>query len=149
MENIENNLQDENSFFNNREIIGYLLETSKWGKFIAIVGYVLIGIFILLGIFVMFGFSQISRLSGTAYPMGLFGFLYILIAVAYYFPVNYLHKFSIQIKQGLNSKDVIPLSSGFQNLKSLFKFMGIFVIVILSIYALVLLIALPVMYFIK
>lgn len=149
MENIENNLQDENSFFNNRKIIDYLLETSKWGKFLAVVGYVLIGIFILLGMFVMFGFSQISRFTGTSYPMGLFGFLYILIAVAYYFPVNYLHKFSIHIKQGINTKSEIPLTSGFQNLKSLFKFMGIFVIVILSIYALILLIALPVMYYIK
>ena len=144
MDNLENNVQPENSFITT-EINDYLSETSKWGKFLAIVGYVGMGIMVLLALFVMFGFSQISKFSGVGFPMGMIGFLYIIIAVVYYFPVNYLYRYSVHIKQGLNSNDLSSITSGFRNLKSLFKFMGIFTIVILSIYALILVIALPMM----
>jgi hypothetical protein len=144
MDNLENNVQLENSFIT-KEINDYLLETSKWGKILAIIGFVGLGILILLALFVMFGFSQISKFPGAGFPFSLVGFLYIIIAVVYYFPVNYLYKYSIQIKHGLNSNDLSSITSGFRNLKSLFKFLGIFTIVIFSIYALILIIGLPMM----
>ena len=149
MENFENKVQDENSFISNYKINDYLIETSKWGKFLAIVGYIGMGILLLVAIYMMFGFSKISNLSGTRFPMGILGFIYIIIGAIYYFPVNYLYKYSVQIKKGLISKDITTITSGFQNLKSLFKFMGIFTIVILSIYGLILLIAIPTMLFFK
>jgi hypothetical protein len=145
MENFENKVQDDNSFISNTEINDYLMETSKWGKFLAIVGYVGMGILILVGIFMMVGLSKISSFPGTSFPMGSFGFIYIILSVIYYFPVNYLYTYSVKIKQGLNSKDITTITAGFQNLKSLFKFMGILTIVILSIYGLILVIAIPTM----
>jgi hypothetical protein len=78
------------------------------------------------------------------FPMGAFGIVYILIAVLYYFPVSYLQKFSDQAKQAVTMNDQGMLNSGFANLKSLFKFMGIFTIVVISLYALILVIAIPV-----
>jgi hypothetical protein len=147
MENIENNVQDETSNISKNEINGYLLETSKWGKFLAIVGYVVMGILILVAIFMMLGFSKLNNLPGVKFPIGVLGFIYIIVGVIYYFPVTYLYRFSVQIKQGLNSKDMNTITSGYQNLKSLFKFMGILTIVILSIYGLILLIAIPTMIF--
>jgi hypothetical protein len=149
MENSENSAHLENSFINNREINEYLLETSKWGKFLAIVGYVGMGILILLAIFMTLGLSRINQVSGGAYPMGLIGIVYIVLAVIYFFPVNYLYKFSIQIKQGLQSNDKLSLTAGFQNLKSLFKFMGILTIVILSMYAMILVVAVPMILILK
>jgi hypothetical protein len=77
------------------------------------------------------------------------GFIYIIFAVIYYFPVSYLHKFSREMKQGLSSKDMNSVSFGFQNLKSLFKFLGIFTIVILSVYALIFLFTIPTMLFLR
>lgn len=145
MDNLEKNVQFENSFITTTEINGYLLETSKWGKFLAIVGYVGLCILIILSLFIMIGFSQISKFSGVGFPMGMIGFLYIIIAVIYYFPINYLYSYSVQIKQGLNSNDLSSITAGFRNLKSLFKFLGIFTIIILSIYALILVIVLPIM----
>jgi hypothetical protein len=147
MENLENTVQDETSIIGNKEINGYLLETSKWGKFLAIVGYIVMGILILVAIFMMLGFSKLNSLPGVKFPLGALGFVYILVGVIYYFPVTYLYRFSVQIKQGLNSKDMNTITSGYQNLKSLFKFMGIFTIVILSLYGLILLIAIPTMIF--
>jgi hypothetical protein len=147
MDNLADNVQLENAFIPTPEINGYLLETSKWGKFLAIVGYVGLGILIILALFIMIGFSQISKFSGVGFPMGIIGFLYIIIAVIYYFPINYLYRFSVQIKHGLTSNDLSSVTSGFRNLKSLFKFLGIFIIILMSIYALILVIALPIMLF--
>ena len=149
MENFDNNVQGEHSFINSTEITNYLMETAKWGKFLAIVGYVSIGILILIAIFMMIGLSTMSNLTGAEFPMGVFGFMYIIIGALYYFPVNYLYKYAVQIKKGLKSNDITTITAGFQNLKSLFKFMAIVTIVILSIYGLMLLVAVPTMLYFK
>ena len=147
MENFDNNEQGAHSFINSTEITNYLMETAKWGKFLAIVGYVSIGILGLLAIFMMVGFSTLSEISGTDFPMGAFGFFYIIMGAIYYFPVTYLYKYAVQIKKGLHSNDITTITAGFENLKSLFKFMAIVTIVILSIYGLMLLVAVPAMLF--
>lgn len=145
MENFDNNVQGEHTFMNSTEIKSYLMETSKWGKFLAITGYVSIGLLGLLAIFMMIGLSGLSDLTGTQFPMGAFGFFYIIMGAVYYFPVTYLYQYSVQIKKGLKSNDSATITAGFQNLKSLFKFMAIVTIVILSIYGLMLLVAIPTM----
>jgi hypothetical protein len=145
MENVETTQPTGNPVTINDEIKGYLLETSKWGKFLAIVGYIGIGLLVLLGVIVMVGLSFAGSMSqfGFGFPMGLLGFIYILIAVLYWFPVNYLYKFSDNVKKGLNTNDQQHVTLGFESLKSLYKFSGILTIIVLSIYALVLLIAIP------
>jgi hypothetical protein len=143
MENMESTQSGEVLMSVNHEMKDYLLETSKWGKLLSIVGFVLIGLLLLLGLGVIIGFSAFSGIAHTGFPMGAFGIIYILIAVIYYFPVNYLNKFSGQMKQGLLSNDQQSVTSAFGNLKSLFKFMGIFTIVILSMYAVALIIVFP------
>ncbi|HTJ50628.1 MAG TPA: hypothetical protein VL443_14300 [Cyclobacteriaceae bacterium] len=154
MENSENKILDENSFVNNdesltigsKEINDYLLETSKWGKFLAIVGFVGMGLFMLLAIFIIGGFSQLNGTYGGGLPTS-FGYIYLFLGLIYFLPINYLYQFSVKIKQGLQSNDLPTAASGFENLKSLFKFMGIFTIIILSMYGLILLIAIPMFVF--
>ncbi|MBD3629293.1 DUF5362 family protein [Cyclobacterium sp.] len=143
MENMEENEPANSSHFP-VEVKNYLLETSKWGNFLAIVGYVGIGLIILMALVVLIGFSFLNPVIGNDLDMGGIGLIYIVIAVVYYFPINYLHRFSKQIKLGITGNDEHSLTSGFENLKSLFKFMGIFTIITLSIYALFLFILLPV-----
>ena len=146
MENTENNLPTENTGFGSNEITGYLHETAKWGKFLAIIGYIGMGMLVLVSIGLIVGFSifNLTKNAEAGAPMGLIGIVYIVLAVIYYFPVTYLHRFSIRMKQGLTENDQQTITSGFENLKSLFKFLGIFTIIILSIYTLVLIVALPV-----
>ncbi|MCB8994017.1 MAG: hypothetical protein H6538_00240 [Bacteroidales bacterium] len=144
MENSENILQPENSVITSEQVKTYLLETSKWGKFIAIVGFVGLGLLVLFSLFFMFGFSKMGMMpQGVNFPVGALGIIYIGIAVLYYFPISYLFRFSVQIRKGLDTNESQSIIIGFESLKSLFKFMGITTIVILSIYALVLLIAIP------
>lgn len=148
MENMENTVGSENLISCNNEIKGYLLETSKWSKFLAIVGYIGLGFIVLLGLLLMFGLS-LPNAFPKGMPMFGFGLLYILMAVLYYFPTTYLYKFAVKIKNGVNSNDESIVTDAFLNLKKTFKFIGIMMIVILSLYALILVFAVPALLFFK
>jgi len=143
MENQEINQQVENTIVITDEIKKYFLEISKWGKFLAIVGYIGMGFLVLLSLFLMVGVSLIPNVNGSGMPMAAAGFVYLLMAGVYFFPITYLYNYSVKIKQGLTTNDQQNVTSAFMNLKSLFKFFGIFTIVILSIYALILIVAVP------
>jgi phosphoglycerol transferase MdoB-like AlkP superfamily enzyme len=138
MENPQKNILADNSLFSNSEMIEYLRETAKWGKFLAIVGYIGMGFMVLGGLFFMLGMSQLNIPNMESSMMGI-GVVYLCLGALYYFPVTYLYNFSVKMTQGINSEDTNTFVDGFQNLKSLFKFMGIFTIVILSLYGLILL----------
>jgi hypothetical protein len=75
--------------------------------------------------------------------------VYLALAGVYWFPVTYLYRFSAQMKQAVKSRDESLYTSGFANLKSLFKFFGIFTIVMLALYGLILVIAVPMAMFFK
>jgi hypothetical protein len=143
MEIFENNTPVESSVLSNMKINEYLFEAAKWGKFLAIVGYVMMGLLVVLAFVMMFGVSLLSKAAGTGFPMIMIGMVYLVLAGLYFIPVTYLYKFSVQMKQAVESQDEGLYTTGFENLKSLFKFMGIFTIVMLSLYALALLIAVP------
>ena len=141
MDTLDNISQEENSLFGSTELKSYIVETAKWGKFLAIMGYVGIGILLLIAVVMMAGLSQLSKLPNAPFPMAWLGFIYIVIAALYFFPVNYLFQFSVQIGRGLKSNDMQTVTSAFGNLKSMFKFMGVCTIIVLSIYGLILLFA--------
>lgn len=124
---------------------GYLLEIAKWGKFLSIVGFVFVGLMVLFGLF--FGAimgATMGTVGGAFGPAGAgaFGIIYILMALFYIMPIYYLYKYSTEAKNSLMSNNDSGLESALGNLKSHYKFMGIFTIVILSIYALFFVIAL-------
>ncbi|MEO9871918.1 DUF5362 family protein [Ekhidna sp.] len=113
------------------------LETAKWGKFLAIVGFILSGLMIVAGLSMMTG-----SFADIPVQFGAFGFIYILLSLLYVFPSLYLFRFSTQIKQGINEKNQELCSEAYNNLRRLFLFMGVMTIVVLSFYALALLFAL-------
>lgn len=147
MENLENEEPEKDLLLFDDEANVYLLETAKWGKFLAIVGYVFMGILVLFGILMIFGISRINTLGGVRFPFGFMSVIFLLTFVLYYFPITYLYRFSVKIKKGILSKNGSDVTAGFSNLKSMFKFMGIFTIVILSFYVIGLLMAIPTMMF--
>lgn len=118
----------------------FLSETAKWGKFLAIVGFVLCGLIVIMALFVgaLMGtaFSQLEGAGALGGGMSIFvTVLYLAIAVLYFFPCFYLFRFSTKMKKALNESNQVELTSSFENLKSCFKFMGIMTIVLLSLYA--------------
>jgi hypothetical protein len=143
MENFEGTQKTGSQTVIGDGVKAYLLETTRWGNFLAIMGYIGMGFLCLAGFMVSIGFSLMGSSSDISFPLWILGVIYIVMAVVYYFPVTFLYRFSKNLKQGLlaGSNDLVTL--GFENLKSLFRFMGILTIVVLSIYAVFLVVALP------
>ena len=129
----------------------YLRETAKWAKFLSIVGFIMCGILVVLAFFIGKIMSSLSPLgdigdsttyaSSSVFSGAFLTILYILIALIYLMPCLYLYRFAEKMQIALTSSDQVFLTSSFSNLKSLFKFMGILMIIMLCVYGLVILIA--------
>lgn len=117
----------------------FLLYAAKWSNFLAIMGFIGLGLMVLGGLIVMLMGSAFSNIPGAP-PMSLFGIIYLAMAALYFFPTYYLYLFSQKMKNALANSSQNDLETGFENLKSFFKFMGIFTIVIMSLYVLMILI---------
>lgn len=118
-----------------------LVEIAKWGKFISIVGFVFCGIIGLVALVIIFAgstfFSKMGPMGAVGGGFtGFLGAVYLAFGLLYYFPSKYLYDFSAYIKQAILIDDQESLSYAFSRMKSLFRFWGIMLIVVLSIYAL-------------
>ena len=121
----------------------FLKETAKWAKFLAILGFVGIGLTV-LGSLVML-FAPSSLMSNGDFPFGgkiFMMLLYLAFAVLYYFPISYLYQFSENTKKAIENNDNNAIRDAFEFLKSHYKFMGILTIILLSFYAIIIFIGL-------
>ena len=147
MENTEINTTQNETFAVNHEINLYLAETAKWGNVLAIVGYVSMGLIVMTSLVMIVVFTLINKEAG--FPMWIMGLLYLVFAGVYYIPVTYLFRFSQQMNMAVKKQDEKLFTSGFANLKSLFKFFGIFTIAMLILYGVAIVIAVPMAMFLK
>lgn len=111
----------------------HLHEAAKWAYFLSIVGFVGLGLMLLGGLVAMFAGAAIPGASGQ---MGIFGIIYLIMAALYFFPTYYMFLFAQKIKAACTATSQADLEVGIENLKSFFKFVGIFTIVIISLYLL-------------
>lgn len=121
----------------------FLKETARWTKFLAILGFVGIGLMV-LGSLVML-FAPSSLMSNGDFPFGgkiFMMLLYLAFAVLYYFPISYLYQFSENTKKAIENNDNNAVRDAFEFLKSHYKFMGILTIILLAFYAIIIFIGL-------
>ncbi len=137
MEHISDQPQRENNNLHiNKNVKGYLLETAKWGQFLAIMDYIFVGLMVIIAFVFILASKYFPGLNTNgSFTLG-FGALYLLLSGLYMIPVTYLYRFSTQVKHGLINQDEINVEESFKNLKSLFKFSGILTIVLIGIYLL-------------
>lgn len=112
-----------------------LNETRKWTFYLSILGFVFIGLMIIGSLSIGAIFNQLGE-DNLPFPSSMFGGIYFVVGAIYFFPIYYLFKFSTHMKNALLSGEEMSLDEAFKNLKSHYKFMGVFTIVILSIYIL-------------
>lgn len=125
---------------------GYLSETAKWAKFLAILGFIMCGFIVIAAFFLPFLMSFIP--SGEMMPMGVMGkglgiimaFMYLGLALIFFMPCLYLYRFSTKMKTALLQSDSEVLDTSLSNMKSFFKFYGIMTIITMSFYVLILII---------
>ena len=123
----------------NNYAIGFLKETAKWSFFMSVTGFIGIAFMVVVGLFMGTIFSSLPNTESLPFGGALMTFIYLLIAILYFFPMLYLYRFSIKMKASLVRNDEEELVEAFSNLKSHYKFVGILTIVMLSFYAIMLL----------
>lgn len=137
-EQLDSGMNTELSLTN--ESKSFLLTTCKWAKFLAIVGFVFLGLLVIIALVIGFiGFPMQGMPNSddglVAMKYGIM-IAYLFLALIYFFPTLYLYRFAVLTKKGIENTSTDLTTSGFQNLKSCFKFIGVSTALILSLYAL-------------
>ena len=116
------------------EIIANLKVTSFWANFLSIIGFVYTGLLILMGLGFLIALPIIGNeiFPVQVFPLNYIGIIYIVIGLVYLIPTLYLNRFADKIKIALLNFQQIEFESGFKNLRSLFKFMGITTIIMIT-----------------
>jgi hypothetical protein len=121
----------------------YLLAAGKWARLLGII-YALV--MLLLVLIIVVGFSVLSSFFGakTGMPPGLMlgvGIVYIVfLGAIVFYPILALISFGGKIKSAIATDSQEDFNAGLRHLSGLFKFLGIALLIIVSIYAMVFLI---------
>ena len=135
-------MEDQNKLSLNDLAIDALRESAKWCMFLAILGFIFIGLMVIIGAIMGVAMAAIPdnnpAFGGSMNPFmaikGYLGIFYILLAVLYFFPVYYLFNYAKGIKQAVQSGNSDVLSNALVSLKSHHKFLGIMTIVMIALY---------------
>lgn len=123
------------------ESVNYLLKAAKWGKFLAILGFIISGLLIAGGIAMSFVLNKASG-SDEMIPINLpfspvlLSIIYVIFAGIYLIPVIFLNTFSNNAIKAVNLSSTEKMSASLRNLKNLFVFAGVSTIVLLALYTL-------------
>jgi hypothetical protein len=142
----QNQPEDSGLFSLNLDAVGknHLAEAAKWARFLAIVGFIGLGIFELCVIFggSFFasamtrnynGFDNSELSSTTKATMTVAIIVYYLIAgVFFFFGLLFLYRFALNMRLAIKTNSQEAMTRAFQNLKILFRYKGILTIIGLS-----------------
>lgn len=133
-----------------KDTLNYLNTTRKWSMFLAILGFIILGLLLIIGLFTGTFLSIFnSGDTGTGVPGALIIALILLIGIIYFFPVYFLFQFSKHTANAVHSLDKKEIKKAFKNLRSCFVYIGVMVIIILVLYVIALAVAGASMSFLK
>lgn len=117
--------------------------TRKWSMFMAILGFIGIGIILVLG---LFAGVFLSVFKGGNAELGiteslLVFLLIILISAIYFFPVLYLFRFSKHTSNAVRTLEKAELHKAIKNLRRYFVYLGVLIIIVLVIYVIAFIVA--------
>ena len=127
----------------------YLHDTARWGKFLAIVGFVIIAMLFVLGVTVTaldpdsiyYNDPNVDKTMYTGTMVGTV-IAFLLMGLIYFFPCYYLLRFSNKMKAALISNDQETLNHSFKYLKSLLRFVGVLTLIFVIMFGISLLVSL-------
>jgi hypothetical protein len=114
----------------------------KWAMFLAIIGFIFLGIMIVVGLIAgtfLKTFSSGENNFGISDSLMFIPIL--LIGLIYFFPVLFLFRFSKYISRAIQNLDNLQFHKAIKNLKLYFAYIGILIIIVLSIYIVILIVA--------
>jgi MFS family permease len=118
-----------------QDSLNYLNTTRKWTMFLAILGFIFLGLMLIGGLIAGFFLSAFKTTDiPVGFPEWLVFVIILIFAVLYFFPIFYLFRFSKHTSNAVHSLDKEELKKAFKNLKSYYVYIGIFTIIILAFY---------------
>ncbi|RQO29852.1 hypothetical protein DBR32_14825 [Taibaiella sp. KBW10] len=121
---------------------GYLMETVRWTKFMAILGFIVTGFMVIVALIFMTVGGIAGSMSSTPFSgLGVLGgigigLLYLAFAFLYFYPIFCLYKFTVCMKSGLFTENQLQITEAFRYQRNMYRFMGILAIITISIYIL-------------
>jgi hypothetical protein len=132
------------------DTLKHLNTTRKWAMFLAIIGFIFLGLIIIIGLLAgtfLTAFS--SGEKGLGIPESFLFIPILLIALVYFFPVLFLFRFSKHSSHAIQHLDKLELHRAIKYLKYYFVYSGVLIIIIFSLYIVVLVVAGSSMAFLK
>jgi len=114
----------------------YLREIAKWGKFLAILGFIKFGFLLLYTIVFPLVAANIECHLNYKLPRLAITLFFLILAIVIYFPSNYLYLFARYTRRALNQNDQDVLRHAFQELKACYRYIGILMIILMCLYPL-------------
>jgi hypothetical protein len=131
LETIDNESINNDGLVINQQMKQDLLTSSKWGKFLAIIGFIMLG-FMLLGAIGMFGIG--SNLGRQVFPAKIMGTTYLIFIGLYFFPTYFLLQYSNKMKEAVTTINNMSMQEAFGFMAKLYRFVGVLTIIVLSLY---------------
>jgi hypothetical protein len=125
-----------------QETLKHLNTTRKWAMFIAIIGFIFLGLIILIG---ALAGTFLSAFNSGETGLGISD-LYIFVilmflAAVYFLPLFFLFRFSKYTSLALQTLDKKEFHKAINNLKSYFVYLGTLIIIVIILYFVVLVIS--------
>jgi hypothetical protein len=130
----------ENNLFIDDEMASNLSTAAKWGNILAIIGFVMVGIGVLVGLVMLVSIGAMASqgvpgMDGMMWIMWVVMIFYFAVIVLYVLPLLYLNRFASNMKTALGNLHQRHLALAFENLGRLYKFLGIFTLIMIGVYA--------------
>jgi heme/copper-type cytochrome/quinol oxidase subunit 2 len=132
------------------EILDHLNSTRKWTMFLSVLGFIFLGLLIVAGLATSLFLTTFKTTEANlGVPESMMILIFIIVGAIYFFPVFFLFRFSRNTRDAIQNLDKQKLKKGFRNLRLYFTYIGIMVIVVLTIYVVALVFAGASMSFLK
>ena len=122
--------------------LNHLNTARKWAMFLAIIGFISLGLMLIVG---LLAGTFLKTFSSGENNFGLSDSLIfipvILIGIIYFFPILFLFRFSKYISRAIRTMDKMVFHKAIKNLKFYFAYIGIVLIIVLTIYLVILIVA--------
>jgi hypothetical protein len=131
MDILDEYASEKNEFILQNEGKQHLESIAKWGRFLAVVGYVFVGIMLFVSIILLIMAAKFGPY------MGVLAAIYMIISMVYTIPINFLSKACSNLKVGLFKSNSSNFREGFRYFKLMYKFLGIFTVVLTALLILI------------
>jgi hypothetical protein len=121
------------------ETLRHLNSIRKWTMFLAIFGFIILGLYIVIGVIAGTFFAAFSSgVSNHGISESLIFVLFFVFAAVFFTPLFFLFRFSKFTARAIHTSDKHLLNKAVKNLKSHFIYIGVLVIICILFYIVIL-----------